>query len=458
MASGVDDPARPLAVSWAGLLRERGIGSLLVAAAFGALSTGILNVANDLVAILVLGSGSAQVGILNALESLAFLVFSVPAGWWLDRVDRRRALLWTQALSTLALLSVPLAWLAGGLTFWHLAVVSLLIGTAGVVWGLGVEAMLPQLAGRDRAPSVFSRLQAINTGAGFVAPGVTGALLMVLAAPVALFFAAVLEAVAGLVLFLGGRRARLSPDEDHALPARPRGDLAGEGEAVVAREPRQRFWAGVAEGARFTLRTRPVVLSTAVSAVSNAALAFMTAVQTVYFVRVLGFTPALVGLEAVVVAAAGLLGALVAVPLLDRFRGLPLSALMGVVGGLAAVLLPLAALRPDSLTSTLPLVFGFAIAWNVSAVIGAAGKYVVMSALVPNRLMGRVQSFRRLISIGPVPIFSLLGGWWGECFGLVNALWVFVGMAWTAAVLSLWLWRASRGWDLPAPSLARRRS
>ncbi|MGO3139928.1 MAG: MFS transporter [Galactobacter sp.] len=241
---------------------RRPMTALLAAAGFAALSTGVLNVADDLVAVLALGAGTVEVGWLNAVSSAVFLVFSVPVGWWLDVVDRRRTLMVTQAVATLALLSVPVAWLCGVLTFGQLLVTSSLVGLAGMVWGLGVSTLLPTVAGREQSGRAFARLQGVETTAGLVAPGLTGVVIALLAAPMALFFAAAFELLAGFAPAFGASRG-------------------GAEEAPASATPRPRFWSGVAEGFHFVVRQRSILLLTCSAALVNFSLALTSAVETV---------------------------------------------------------------------------------------------------------------------------------------------------------------------------------
>lgn len=443
------DTTKPTRRPWA-----PGLRSLLVAAGLGATSSGILNVANDLVAVLALNAGPQQIGLLNAVESLAFLVFSVPAGWWLDRVDRRRALLWTQALATLALLSVPIAWLMGLLTFPHLVIASFFVGTAGMVWGLGLGALLPSVAGRDRAGAAFARKAAVETSASLVAPGLTGLLLMVLAAPIALFFSAFLEALAGLVLWRGGVGAARKGADGEGLAPGQAPDAAGPSNAATppsgeAAEQPLGFAAGVAEGFRFVVGSRPILLSTINSAVLNASLAMSAAVSIVYVVRQLGFSPALVGLQGVVIGFSGLMGSILAAKLLDRFNGLKVAAVGITVAAAGSVLFPLASLHPG-LGWSLPFVLGYSLLWNASIVSANSGLFGIVAALTPEGLMGRVQSFRMLVALGPLPIFGLVGGFLGERIGAVPTLWLVVGLAFVSVSItwSLWLLSRRRPWGV----------
>ena len=119
-----------------------GFGTLMFSVAFGAVASGILNVANDLVAIYALGADATQIGILNAAESVAFLFLAVPAGILLDRMDRFKAMMWAQLAAGLAIFSVPLAWSLGVLAYPQLVLVSLLVGAAGMLWGMGAGVCL----------------------------------------------------------------------------------------------------------------------------------------------------------------------------------------------------------------------------------------------------------------------------------------------------------------------------
>ncbi|WP_291278151.1 MFS transporter [Galactobacter sp.] len=399
---------------------RRPMAALLSAAGFAALSTGVLNVADDLVAVLALGAGTVQVGWLNAVSSAVFLVFSVPVGWWLDVVDRRRTLMATQALATLALLSVPVAWLFEVLTFGQLLVTSSLVGLAGMVWGLGISTLLPTVSGRDKAGSAFARLQGIETTAGLVAPGLTGLLIAVLAAPMALFFAAAFELFAGLSLIVGARRSA-AEKSDTSPTARPK------------------FWAGVAEGFHFVIKQRSILLLTCSSALINFSLALTSAVETVYWVHTLGFEPQVIGAIGVVIAGSALVGSLIADRLLLRFKDLNVSVCGAIVATVGAVALPIASYVPG---------FGWAfgwvmvhiVIWNAAMMSANSGVYGIVARATPDRLMGRVQSFRRLISRGALPIASILGGFLGEGLGVVPTLWIGVAVAGLGAVATVAVW------------------
>jgi MFS-type transporter involved in bile tolerance (Atg22 family) len=296
-----------------------------------------------------------------------------------------------------------------------------------MVWGLGVSTLLPTMAGRERAGSAFARLQGIETTAGLVAPGLTGLLIAVLAAPMALFFAAAFELFAGLSLVLGARRTGQGKDE-----------TSPSAESSAMKE-RPKFWAGVGEGFHFAIKQRSILMLTCSSALINFSLALTSAVETVYWVRTLGFKPQVIGLIGVMIAGAALAGSVIAGRLLLRFRDLNVSATGTVVATIGAVALPVASYVPG---------FGWAfgwvavhiIIWNAAMMSANSGVYGIVASVTPDRLMGRVQSFRRLISRGALPVASVLGGFLGEAIGVVPTLWIGVAVAGLGAAATVLVW------------------
>src|SRR5512141_3517021 len=87
-----------------------------------------------LVAVLVLGADATQMGTLLAVGLLPHLLFSLPAGVWLDRVRRRRRLMIAADIARASLIaSIPLAYVAGALSMAQLYVVGFLTGSMAVV-------------------------------------------------------------------------------------------------------------------------------------------------------------------------------------------------------------------------------------------------------------------------------------------------------------------------------------
>src|SRR5438094_9435413 len=66
--------------------------------------------AAPLVAVLALGAGAGETGLLQTAQTLPFLILAIPAGVLADRVSRRRLMASAEALRVLSLIGLlPLA-------------------------------------------------------------------------------------------------------------------------------------------------------------------------------------------------------------------------------------------------------------------------------------------------------------------------------------------------------------
>ena len=396
------------------LLRHRpGFPTLLLSIAFGAVASGILNVANDLVAIYALGANATQIGFLNASESVAFLFLAIPAGIMLDRLNRVKTMMRAQLASGLAIFSVPLAWSAGMLTFPQLAVVSFLVGVAGMRWGMGAGSAIPGIVGRDLVSSAYARKETVDTSVGVISPGFAGVLVAVMSAPFTLLVAGAANLLAAATLLWGFRKRSGSsgPPEDPA--------------------PRAGFRESFGEGLRFTLKHRTIRALVSSSAISNMGLAFGSALETLYLVKVLGFSPQVIGLVISTIAVGGLLGSLAVPSLVKRMGEHGVLALSILSLPLAVALLPLAASAPGG---AIALVVCHSVLYNALMVSYNATAYGLLAKFTPDEMMGRQQGLRLVFTMGPVPVLGIVGGLAGDALGLQPVMWIWVGLTAFAAL------------------------
>ncbi|MFL5649599.1 MAG: MFS transporter, partial [Chloroflexota bacterium] len=104
-----------------------------------------------LVAVLTLGADAGQMGTLTAVGVLPHLLFSLPAGVWLDRVQSRRRLMVIADLGRAAIIaSIPLAYALGGLSMLQLYVVGFLAGSLSVVFDLSWNTVFVSVTKRER--------------------------------------------------------------------------------------------------------------------------------------------------------------------------------------------------------------------------------------------------------------------------------------------------------------------
>ena len=136
---------------------------LWIASAFEGIGDEASRVVIPIVAVSMLGAGSWEVGIINALGMSAFLVLGLPVGVWVDRLRRRRLMITADVFRAVVVLSVPAAFMAGAMTIGHLLVCVALISVADVVfttaqersslrWWAGIGSATP-MPGCNRPPA-----------------------------------------------------------------------------------------------------------------------------------------------------------------------------------------------------------------------------------------------------------------------------------------------------------------
>ena len=103
----------------------------------------------DVLAVLVLGASAAQMGLLNAIGTLAFLVLGIPIGVLVDRSPTVRLLAGSGLVRAMLLATVITALALDSLTMVHLYLVAGLVGTTTVVTETTQTAIAPRVAGQD---------------------------------------------------------------------------------------------------------------------------------------------------------------------------------------------------------------------------------------------------------------------------------------------------------------------
>jgi MFS family permease len=356
----------------------------------------ITMLALPLAAIIVLEASAFEVAALTALEWTPWLLFSLPAGAWVDRLPRRPVLIVTDLGRAAALVSIPIAYAFDVLTLGHLFAVGFLTGTLTVFFDVAYVAFLPRIVERRQLGEGNSKLEMTRAGSQVGGPGVAGLLVDLFSAPVAILADAISFVVSAL--FLGGIRAREQP--------RPREDGT-------------RLLAEVVEGLRFVIGHPWMRPSMASIATSNFFWNLLSAVLLVYAVRELGLSAATIGLAFTLGNIGPIAGALLANRIGNVVGVGPTIVLSMFLLGFPTLLVPLA--PADYAVPILAVVFAFAGFWGiVTNVVGIS----LFQATTPDRLQGRATASRRLVNFGAVPLGSLAGGGLAATIGLRETLWV----------------------------------
>jgi MFS family permease len=374
-------------------------GRVWAALSVSLLGTEITALALPLLAALTLGASALEMGVLAAAGQVPFLLFSLPAGAWIDRLPRRPVLIATDVASSLLLVSVPLAVLFGGPNFPHLVVVAFGVGTMTVVSEVAHYAYVPSLVGRERLTESNSRLQVSYSAAAAAGPGLAGVLVQLLTAPVAVLADAVSFLISAALL-----RSIRRPE-----PPLERSD---------ARLPMRR---SIADGMR-KLLGHPLLRAIIVASVP---ITFCTsgflALYVLYASRELGLAPATIGLIFAAGGVGAISGAMLARRAADRFGVGP--AIIGgwVLAAAGALLVPLAAGPTVVVVVILALSKAFE---GVTDTVANIHQWSLRQVVTPDHLAGRVTAGHRFAVYGAGVAGALAGGALGTALGLRPALFV----------------------------------
>jgi MFS family permease len=356
----------------------------------------VSQLALPLVAIVVLGESAFEVAMLGMVEFLPFLLFSLPAGVWVDRLSRRPILVVADIVRAAALATVPIAYWLDGLTIWQLYIVGFVVGVGTVFFDVAYQSYLPSLVERDQLSDGNSKLEISRSAAQLAGPGVGGVLIAILTAPVAVAADAISFVVSALLIGRIRTAERESPPE-------ARRSLLSE------------LW----EGLRYVIRHEYVRGMAASVAIFNFFGNVGGAIILVYFVRELGLSAATIGVVFALGNVGFLVGAFVAKRIETRIgvgRTIVGSMVLSVPGLLLVPLAPKDFAVPLLVASG--LIVGFAIVlYNVTAIS-------LMQAITPDRLLGRMNASRRFLVWGVIPLGALVGGVLASTIGLRPTLFV----------------------------------
>src|ERR1700732_828244 len=156
--------------------------------------------AAPIVAVLLLGVGEGESGLLQTALTLPFVLFAIPAGLLADRFSRRWLMAGAEALRATALLAIlVLIWL-NLLTLPLLALSGFIAVCGTVAYSVAAPALVPSLVSPPLLPAANARIELARTIAFASGPALGGALVGWLGAAPAFGFAAALSVMAVVVL------------------------------------------------------------------------------------------------------------------------------------------------------------------------------------------------------------------------------------------------------------------
>jgi MFS family permease len=366
---------------------------------FGSQITGL---ALPLVAILVLDVSAFKVSALFVLETAPFLLISLPAGVWVDRLPRRPILVIGDFGRAIVLATVPIAYWFDALTIWQLYAVGLTVGVLTVFFDVAYQSYLPSLVQREQLVDGNSKLEISRSAAQLGGPAAAGILIQVIKAPAAIVFDAVSFLFSGLFVFLIRKR-------EENIPTRAERKAQG---GSMKKE--------LGEGLRWVLGNPYLRVICASTATFNFFSSMMGAILIIYLARELEMSAGLIGAMFAIAQLGYLAGALTANRVSARI-GVGPAIMTGAMCGIFLLLIPLA---PQDAHAAVPFIVVAELIASYGVVLYNVTQVSMRQAITPERLQGRMNSVIRFIVWGVMPLGTLLGGALATSLDLHTAIWI----------------------------------
>jgi predicted MFS family arabinose efflux permease len=366
--------------------------------------------AMPLVAVLLLGAGPGETGLLATMQTLPFLLLSIPLGLLADRVSRRQLMVIAEAVRAVSLALLFLAVVYGQVTMPLLVVLGFVGACGTVAFNVAGPALVPSLVEREHLSLANSRMELARSVAFSAGPALGGALVSWTGGSAAFALATALSVAAWLCM------SRISE------AGRPSGAITQQSPLSAMREGFSLVW------------EQPLLRAILVTAtIWNISWFILQAVYVSYAIRRLGLSAATVGLTLAGYGVGMVVGASVSQALLRRVD----FGTAVVIGPFCSVLAMLAICMSIIYPNYFWLGLGFFL-FGVGPILWTITSTTLRQTLTPQAMLGRVSAIFQTVNSGARPVGAALGGVVGSAWGEATCLWLaLIGFAVQAAIVRM---------------------
>ncbi|MGP5347930.1 MFS transporter [Arthrobacter rhombi] len=401
---------------------QRKIRPLLLSNAADAGGNQTFGVTLNIVTVTILGFSATQVGLLNALGSLSFLLLSVPLGMLVDRVGAARVLAISLSIKLLGATSVLTLFLSGNLNDFAAMFAVTVAGILTVASENAQTTIVPQLTeDQGKIANVIAKMASVDMAAGIIFPGLTGLIIATWGVGPALAMSTAMFTLAAVAFVPPLRRALLGPTRDRHPEKSQKITTSAKA-----------FIASATHGFSTLIGNRVLLGITLLTAAGNIGLAIGSSIEPILILRSLNLGVQFFGILGTVAAASGLAATFVA-PKVAKM--LPLRQLFGwgAVAQAVVATLPLAAyVWPPA---AIPFLIGFHVLWAVTLTVTNIAGAAYTASAVSSTSLGRTSAAQRTITMGSIPLAALGGGLLADVFGVIAPLTVWPAVTIGAAGL-----------------------
>ncbi|HEV2528193.1 MAG TPA: MFS transporter [Thermomicrobiales bacterium] len=365
------------------------------------LGNGITDFALPLLIYQITGS-ELGLGLAFAIRVIPYLLFGLPVGAWVDRLDRKKLMVVSDVLNGLLLIPIPILGLSGLLPVELIFVFLFLSSTLNLVFDTGQFAAVYSLVDRNRLVAANGRLRASFQITSVVGAPIVGLLVWL---GVRLELILLIDAISFIVsaaALLAIRRSFNAPPDDEPVPV-------------------QTLLTDIREGLRFILSNPLMRATLALAAVINLTTTVIPAQLIAFGTNWLDAGEFHLGLLTAAGAGGAIILALSAEALRDRFSFSVVTIASMVAAGLLVVALSLT----SSVWVALPfwgLALGMTILFNICL-------RSLQQQITPPRMMGRVSASSQVVTWAVIPVGALGGSWIADQTGRLDMVYLFAGLS-----------------------------
>jgi predicted MFS family arabinose efflux permease len=352
-------------------------------------------------AVLTVGANPIQLGVLAALSLGPSVVVGLTAGGLVDRSRRRRVLIVADIIRALVLVTIPIAALMHLFSMLELYAAAFIVGSLSVLFDIADHAYLPSLIERELITDANSKLAVTESVAEIGGPALTGLLVTLFTAPIAIAVNAATYLASAVFL------TAIRHPEPPPAPAK-RTSMASDlrlGLAAAMSEP----------------LVRGPFLASIVSSLCGAVFATL---YMLFALKTLHFPPAILGVV-VGMGGVGALGGALTFNAMSRAIGLgPATVVSGVVSALSALLIPFA---QGGLVLAVAMMVAAQLLGDSFGVAMLIGTKSVQQSVLPPSALGRVGAAMRAAAGAAGVVGALAAGFAAVWIGVRPTL--FIGAA-----------------------------
>jgi MFS family permease len=121
-----------------------------------------------------------DLGLIGFAATLPTLLLALPAGVIVERIDKRKLVIWMQVVALVEAFTLAALTLTGMIQIWHIVVLSFVLGVAGAFEITARQAMIIELVGRESLPNALALQSTAFNLARILGPALAAPFMVVL--------------------------------------------------------------------------------------------------------------------------------------------------------------------------------------------------------------------------------------------------------------------------------------